>query len=237
MRSTPFFALALVLLATGCYDETDYDHASADVFNALQVSTSVDSLPADGASEVTVTYQLPIVVDTSLTTITLTCSNGTFQSSGTNELVTNVSKLTDSHDYRFTDVTIIASGVAKPCVVTASISVYERKDTIKFYKAEATAISLQALPFYIRNDTVNEIKLIASLRSLNGIASKGHPVSFTFPTAQGFPQLSQVNSDAVGNATTTFVFTDTTFVGPLNFSASIPGTNVPPALFTVQVIN
>ena len=208
----------LVLLAAECYNEDDYYYTEDEILAELTVDISDNSVPADGNSIIKFTYALPVEYDTTLTTLHLKTSNGKFLESDTSFLTTNFSKIDPSDILRYVEVNLISSTIPSSSIVTASLLNYQKIEIVEFYKAYPSSITSSIDPFYIRNNTINEALITSSLSSDNGIASKGTPVYIDFPREHGIIDLDSSLSNIEGVAEFHFVFTDTSFIGNIDFT-------------------
>lgn len=217
-----YLLLITAFLVAGCYKESDYNYSASDVFENIEMDISNKSLLADGKSSTEVTYRFPSETDVSLTKLKLTLSSGTFSETGTKELFTSFSKLDESETYRYENVKIISSTVAGHCVLTTELNDYKQRDTLNFTKAFPEKILASIDPFYIKTGSVQEINITVSLDAKdNGVASKGHKVMLksTNPAGLGFFNTSDTTSREDGKARFKYVFTDSSYVGEIKFTA------------------
>jgi hypothetical protein len=234
-----------VILLSGCYKEADYDYSAADMFASMTLELTEDTLFADGTASSTLRYAFPLESDTLLTRLNLSCSNCTFAASDTTEMTTNATTLTTGKDMRYLEVKVVASTKATQGVITTELLQYKRQDTVVYNKAYPVEIaSFGTSPFYIQNDTVAEVQLQASLGSAGGTASKGHPITLSILSSSsspvpGFLKSTEVTSDANGNATTVFVFSDVSFTGIVEFKAETldEASNTLTSTYVLQVID
>ena len=203
----------------GCYDENKYYYSGHDFFNQLSRDNSPDSVSADGNSYITFTYKLPVEVDTSLTELNLKTTNGTFFETGKASIKTNFSNLDTTGDSLYAEVTLVSSTKASLSIVTTSLQGYSVKDTVKFYKAFPSDITLSIIPFYIKNDLISEVLITCTLSSDDGIASEKNPIFLDFSPSIGILDTKISYSDSIGKARFNYVFNDLTYVGNIEFTA------------------
>ncbi len=214
------WSLAVVTLLISCYDKNDYYYTANDVFESLKVELTVDSIFADGNSALSVKYKFPLYTDTTLSKLTLQLSNGTFLKSKSDKLVTNFSRIDSIRENRIVEAIIVSSTSAGNCYLTTQLQQYEKIDTIRFIKAFPTKVSLSVDPFYIKNDTVVEVAIVATVNSSGGIASKGTPVNLSYSPAEvGILNQSTLTTAADGKASFKFVFTKFDFSGDIIINA------------------
>lgn len=219
IKRTSLCLLVGIFVFTSCYKESDYLYSADEIFENLCIEISKDRILADGKSSSVITYRIPENADTTLTRLLLAATNGTFLESGDTMLVTNFSKLDLSKTHRLVETTLIASTKPSISIISSSLLNYTRKDTIVFQIAFPDSISLISVPYYIKNNDIKEINIIATVLTDTGIASKGRLILYSVSPPAGFLQSQYSLSDAFGKSIVQYVFTDTSFVGNITFMA------------------
>ncbi|MEK6477110.1 hypothetical protein WJR50_06235 [Catalinimonas sp. 4WD22] len=213
------FLLAIIIFtATSCYDEDIYDMVSKEIFTEEFVKITPDTMSvyADGNSKLTFTFTFSSEADSVLTSLRLIASRGTFLESQNDTLNTNFSTLEDSK----TAIANLVSTSTGNSTVRVEVQNTFKEYRVNFDTAKANRVSLTSNAFYIQNDTITEINLTATVGSDNGVASQGTPVYFSCNQADvGFFKSEKAESNVQGNAQTTFVFTDLTYEGDIEFTA------------------
>jgi len=214
--------LAMTLLLAGCYKESDYYYSQEQIFDKLIVKVSDDGVYADGNSRITFTYKVPVEADTSLTKMLVKTTNGKFLKSDTSFLLTNFLKIDPSDTLRYAEVILISSTIPDKSVnVTATLLNYEINRTVVFDKAKPISIKLSLDPFYVKSDTSSEVNVLirATLASEKGIASKGTTVGIGYSPEYGIIDRYITSSNIGGVAEFHFVYTGTTDVEDIVFTA------------------
>lgn len=217
--------LCSLFLLISCYKESDYIYSSDDILKELTVDIPLNSIAADGNSILTISYEFPVESDPEQTQLLITTDNGTFVESDNDTLETNFILLNEQKDKKVLNATLKASTSPGTVTIRTKLLNYEDIRTVNFNEAPTTKIGLNSSPFFFKNDTIQEIALSASVGSATGIASKGKNVTFNVAPNVGFFQSNSASSGSNGLANTSYIFTDTSYVGTLKFTAKTLNTN------------
>lgn len=216
-----FAILAIVPIFTSCYKKESYNYSASEFFDQMTIEGDTTSaLLSNNTSERLLKFQFPIETDPSLTKLLIVTSNGKFKESDDDSLNLDFVMLSDDENYRVSEATLIASNKSTDYEVKVYLQNYVREFTIPSETAEVDSVSLSSSVFYISNDTTTTIDLEATLTNGSGLASTGESVTFSAPSF-GILSSQFGTSNSEGKSKVQFVFTDTSFIGQMVFSASI----------------
>ncbi|NOQ75101.1 MAG: hypothetical protein GQ574_24015 [Crocinitomix sp.] len=218
-KSYSLIAMAILLSLYSCYKESNYHNNSSEIFESLTVEIDSSSLSADGESSTKITYKFPAISDPDLTKLLVITSNGKFKESDNDSINVSFSKLDESKEFRFSEITLIASGDTARSIIRTEIMEYFKNETVLFREIAAKSILLTPSKFYVKNDSMDEFSLEVKLLSETGIASIGKNVIINAVPSVGVFKSQSELSNATGEVSFTYLFTDTSYAGTILFTA------------------
>ncbi|HSZ34880.1 MAG TPA: hypothetical protein VK772_16300 [Puia sp.] len=226
VRNTLLFFI--VCLVFGCYKESDYNSSARHLGNLFSVSTSMDSIPADGMSRMYVYVNgLPDSISAIDNNISLQTDFGTFVS-GTAQTITVQSSLVYDSVVNTLKRQAMAVLVSSTTVDSAHIIVLvkgvTKTATVFFYRALPDRIKMIPSAIYAKASYIPAATIEVDLIRDTGLVSLNTPVILTAVdtsgNAVGAFQLFSNLSDSNGKTNFIYVQADTSFTGPIHFTAS-----------------
>jgi hypothetical protein len=200
--------LFLAAALAGC-SESDPTNPTAPGA-VLTLAPLTAAIPADGASRVALTAQITPQAASANRTIHFTTTAGSF--AGATTKAVDVPVDTDGKA-----VVVLQSGsTVDTATVEASLLSYVQRATVSFTAAVPDSIVVDPGAFSLQAGLANTTTVTAVLRTANGVATQGTPVTFHAfqPNGVALGEFRSITrSDATGQATALFTAGNTTFRG------------------------
>lgn len=211
--------LGLGLAVAGGCSEDSRSPVSPD--RVLALLASAEAIPADGASQATITAQISPDAAPANRTIAFSTTAGSF--AGASPPGTSI---TAQADVDGRAVVALQSGTQPATArVEASVGGFVRTLTVRFTAALPETIDVDPGTFALQAGFGNTTTVTATLRrSGGGIATQGTEVRFTATTPAGATvgEFRAVTpSDAQGRATALYTAGDTAYRGPATIAARV----------------
>ncbi|MEO9533224.1 MAG: hypothetical protein ABJG68_09820 [Crocinitomicaceae bacterium] len=210
---------------TACYKADDYLYNVDEIMSNLSVEMNDSTLSANGVDSKVITFKFPYNADDQLTDLLVIASNGTFKESDNDSIKVNFTKLDATEKYKYSEVTFVSTASVSDCILRIEVLNHFMNDTIRFENARPVSIDVSSDIYFLKNDTISEMTLGTTVLSTNGVASSGQKIVLSVNENVGFFNTNLVTSGSSGGANFKYVFTDTSFVGPLTFTAKTTTVN------------
>jgi len=211
-------AVSLILGAGACSEDSPGPVAPDRV---LALTASADAVPADGASQVTITARIPADAAPANRTIAFTTTAGSFV--GADPPGTSIAAQADLEGEAA--VTLQSGTQPATARVEASVAGFVRTLTVRFTAALPESIEVDPGTFALAAGPGNTTTVTATLeRSGGGVATQGTEVRFTAATPGGATVgefRAVTRSDAEGQATALYTAGDTVYRGPVTITARV----------------
>lgn len=211
-------AVVLISGTSACSEDSRGPVAPDEV---LALAASADAVPADGASQVTITARIPADAAPANRTLAFTTTAGSFV--GADPPGTSIQVQADLEGRA--EVTLESGTQPATARVEASVAGFVRTLTVRFTPALPESIEVDPGTFALAAGSGNTTTVTATLeRSGGGVATQGTEVRFTAtdPAGATVGELRAVTpSDAQGQATALYTAGDTAYRGPVTITARV----------------
>lgn len=226
---------AVMLQQTACYKDKEYNASNLIPKTLFLFSASVDSVPADGATEVMLTASgFPINTEDSGNSVAFTTDYGTFLSTGANSATVPWTYVYLPNDSLERIATIFLHGTIIPDTahLMAAVNGVTAPKSLYFYRAYPDLMYILPSSLFVRTSDSAGIAITVDLVRHSGAVSLYTPVSLVVRNNSGASvgafSIYQNLCDSSGRCLFQYVFQDTSYTGTLSVIAQVG--NNPPVL-------
>ncbi|MDN3582091.1 hypothetical protein [Mucilaginibacter flavus] len=216
-----YFA-ALSLLLWGCYKESQ--PAATDIIVNLYSSTL--TWPADGATQVPITADLPGKTTAGNYNLIFTTTKGLFYDSQKSTTTITSQRPVPDSAYRAATALLVAPADTGQALVTVNAQDIGRSIKIHFVQALPQTVKISTSSQFVTNAVNSEATITLALQRVPGIPTAGQNVQVTATDQNGNPIGNFRNgalspSDKNGNATFYFSANQSTYLGVVKIKAAL----------------
>lgn len=227
MRLSNLIKVSLLLLCTACYKESDYTLSEQEKIN--EVNCIINIVPADtnllanGSDNTDVRISLESKYYSSIKSLLVTTSGGTFNDLEKDSIILESFKLDGVRKCMYADVKLNSSTTKSDEVkLVVSVQGLEKENnSIKFKEVPIELLgAVQVEPFYISKDSIQEVIIrVTTYSEEDKLASNDKDVWFEVDPVHGVLKNTKVITDDQSVASTTFVFNNIGSTTPIIFTA------------------